>query len=54
MKNKKNFPTWSEDDINIFENMDADTKREFIISSAFADVRQFPSVWLNNKQGETK
>jgi len=46
--------TWSEEDIVIWENMDATTKREFVLSSAFADVRKKPSEWLNEKQGETK
>ena len=45
---------WLEEDIVIWENMDAPTKREFVLSSAFADVRKKPSEWLNNKQGETK
>jgi hypothetical protein len=45
---------WSEEDTVIWENMDAPTKREFIISSAFADVREKPSEWLNKKLGETK
>jgi len=46
--------TWSEEDIVIWENMDAPTKREFVLSSAFADVRKKPSEWLNEKLGETK
>jgi len=45
---------WSEEDIVIWENMDAPTKREFVLSSAFADVRKKPSEWLNEKLGETK
>lgn len=45
---------WSEEDIVIWENMDAETKREFVLSSAFADVRKKPSEWLNEKEGETK
>ena len=45
---------WSEEDIVIWENMDATTKREFVLSSAFSDVRKKPSEWLNNKIGETK
>jgi len=46
--------TWSEEDTVIWENMDAPTKREFVLSSAFADVRMKPSEWLNKKLGETK
>ena len=46
--------TWSEEDTLIWENMDTPTKREFVLSCAFADVRMKPSEWLNNKQGETK
>jgi len=46
--------SWSEEDIVIWENMDASTKREFVLSSAFADVRKKPSEWLNEKLGETK
>jgi hypothetical protein len=46
--------TWSEEDTIIWENMDAPTKREFVLSSAFADVRKKPSEWLNEKLGETK
>ena len=46
--------TWSEEDIVIWENMDATTKREFVLSSAFPDVRKKPSEWLNEKLGETK
>lgn len=46
--------TWSEEDIVIWENMDTPTKREFVLSSAFADVRMKPSEWLNEKLGETK
>ena len=45
---------WSEEDTVIWENMDASTKREFVLSCAFADVRKKPSEWLNNKIGETK
>jgi len=46
--------TWLEEDIVIWENMDATTKREFVLSSAFADVRKKPSEWLYEKLGETK
>jgi len=45
---------WSEEDIVIWESMDAPTKREFVLSCAFADVRKKPSEWLNEKLGETK
>jgi hypothetical protein len=51
---EKTFPTWSEEDMVVWENMDAPTKREFVICCAFADERKNPSEWLSNKQGETK
>lgn len=46
--------TWSEEDTVIWENMDAPTQREFVLSSALGVSRVKPSEWLNNKQGETK
>jgi hypothetical protein len=39
--------TWSEEDIVIWENMDASTKREFVLSSALGETRVKPSEWRN-------
>ena len=39
--------TWSEEDIVIWENMDATTKREFVLSSALGETRVKPSEWRN-------
>jgi hypothetical protein len=39
--------TWSEEDIVIWENMDASTKREFVLSSALGEARVKPSEWRN-------
>jgi hypothetical protein len=39
--------TWSEEDIVIWENMDASTKREFVLSSALGKTRVKPSEWRN-------
>lgn len=40
--------TWSEEDIVIWENMDAATKRKFVLSSALGTSRVRPSEWLEN------
>jgi hypothetical protein len=45
---------WSEEDTVTWENMDAETKREFVLSSALGEARIKPSEWSNNKKGETK
>ena len=39
--------TWSEEDIVIWENMDATTKREFVLSSALGETRVKPSECRN-------
>ena len=45
---------WAEEDIVIWESMDATTKREFVLSSVSGTFRIKPSEWLKEKQGETK
>ena len=46
--------TWSEEDLVVWENMDAPTKREFVLCSVSGTFRIKPSKWLNEKLGETK
>ena len=51
---EKAFPTWSEEDMVAWENMDAPSRREYVLGSALGHLTEKPSEWVNNKLGGKK
>ncbi len=49
---EKAFTTWSEEDMVAWENMDAPTRREYVLGSALGHLTDKPSTWVSKKEIE--